>query len=89
MENITLWEAFKHAMSFGSYWLCLLASVGVAAAVYFFYIKKAVYEKGWEDTYKWILGFLLALILAAVFVSPCTIKANTTKDMAKRGVYIR
>ena len=89
MENISLLEAFGHAMSFASYWLWLSLALGAAYGTYRFYAKEDIERNGWTAITKGLLFFFLALVLSAFLISPCTIKANTTKDMAKRGVYIR
>lgn len=89
MENISLGQAFAYAFTLTSYWVWLV--IGLVVVAIGFYTLKKNYDRTQEWTlFKGFIAFALVCILAAaIFAAPTSIAANTTKEQAARGVYIR
>lgn len=82
-DNITFQQAFNHVAKNFSYWLFIGLSVVPAAVYIFLYYRGKIDEVDLK-----VLFGLLVLLMIAIFIRPAEIAANTTVEMASRGVFI-
>lgn len=87
--EISIIEGFGHAMSFAGYWVWLAIALATVFCAWRFIVKPDTDANGWSLKHLLILFVAAALILSALLIAPAEIAANTTKEQAARGVYIR
>jgi uncharacterized membrane protein len=88
MENISFMEAWGHAASFFSYWAWLIPATLLMIFGYWRAYQLYQNEGGWKVAYSVALFVVTAIFAYALLATPAEVAANTTVDMAARGVYI-
>lgn len=87
-KSISLGQAFAHCASTSSYWICMALAIVLALGC--IVVIARIQRKTEVNPYvKNILAFIcLALIVASIFLRPCTVAQNTSVDAAARGHYL-
>lgn len=88
MEKITLGEAFAHAFDTPAYVIWLIIGTAVAIALFIAGSKKYNRDQEVSGGVLLMWGLAVAIFLFALLYKPAGTAANTTKEMAARGVYI-
>lgn len=86
-DNISFSEAWAYATGVTSYWVWLILTVLLLGAAGY-WVKKDYDKKGGNVLQVLVIVVALAFFLGALLGKPASVAANTTKEQAKRGVYI-